>query len=157
MTWYEHLNRYWYDRQLNSPGGGVDDHAISVFEARYSVRLPLDIRLYFLHVNGMSTQGGHDVDDNGFSFLPLTDVRTVADFSASMGWKLETSVGRDTAFVFVDYLQWSCAYAFETASPHSGAIYLLGFQEPKIVAPSFSKFIELYLADDPLLYQSQPL
>ena len=155
MEWYELLNRYWRDRDLHSPIAGVDDSAISAFEARYSVRMPMELRLYFQRVNGMSTQGGHDVDDDGFSFLPLADVRSVANFATEMGWKIGADLGLDTAFVFVDYLQWSCAYAFETASPNSGAIYLLGFDKPKIVTPSLSKFVELYLADDPLLYQPQ--
>lgn len=152
MEWCELLESYWRDRDLLSTDHGVDENAISAFESRYSVRMPTEARLYFQRLNGMSMLGGHDVDDNGFSFLPLAAVRSVTDFSSTMGWKIESSVGGDTAFVFVDYLQWSWAYAFETASPNSGTIYLLGYKEPKIVAPSLSKFVSLYLIDDPLLY-----
>lgn len=155
MKWYELLERYWRGQGLVSPDRGADENTISAFESRYSVRMPMDVLLYFQHMNGMSTRGGHDVDKNGFSFLPLKNIRTVGDFSDAIGWKIQGDIGIDTAFVFVDYLQWTGAYAFETAAPKSGTIYLLGFKEPKYVAPSLSKFVELYLADDPLLYEPQ--
>jgi hypothetical protein len=153
MEWYENLEVRWRDYSLLSPTPGVDENAILGFESKYAIQLPLEVRLYFRHVNGMSTQGGHDVDKNGFSFLPLADVRSVAEFSVAMGWRIESGVGKDTAFVFVDYLQWSCAYAFETSSPSTGAIYLLGFEKPKLVALSLREFVDMYLTDDRLLYQ----
>ena len=153
MNWCELLNRRWQDLGLHSAGGAASEEAVLAFEDQHSIRLPTDMRLYFQLVNGMSMRGGHDVDDNGFSFLPLAKVRTVGAFSSEMGWTVGDGVGLETAFVFVDYLQWCCAYAFETASQNAGIIYLLGYEHPKIVAPSMSEFAAMYLADDPLLYQ----
>ncbi len=153
MEWYERIENRWREQSLLSAAPGVNENAILDFESKHAVLLPAEVRLYFRRLNGMSTQGGHDVDENGFSFLPLAAVRSVADFSAAMGWTIRDGVGKHTAFVFVDYLQWSCAYAFETASPNGGAIYLLGFAEPKLVAPSLRSFVDIYLADEPVLYQ----
>lgn len=154
MEWYKQLANRWSDESLLPQVQGVDEGALSDFEVRYSVRLPEEVRLYFQSLNGMSVRGGHDVDENGFSFLPLASVRSVAEFSAAMNWTVEGDISKDTAFVFVDYLQWSCAYAFETSTPHRGAIYLLGFAKPKLIAPSLKEFVGMYLADDPLLYQA---
>lgn len=152
MNWYELLNRRWHDLGLHSSDAGVGEEAISAFESRNSIQMPAELRLYFEHVNGMSMKGGHDVDDNGFSFLPLSLVESVASFSSKMGWKIGSGISHDAAFVFVDYLQWSCAYAFETMPQNSGAIYLLGYETPKLVASSMSEFAAMYLSDDPLLY-----
>jgi hypothetical protein len=153
MNWYELLNRRWHDLGLHSTDGGCDENVILAFESRNSIQIPAELRLYFQHVNGMSMRGGHDVDDNGFSFLPLAKVKTVGVFSSEMGWTVGDGVGLKTAFVFVDYLQWCGAYAFETASENAGAIYLLGDEKPKIAAHSMSEFAAMYLADDPLLYK----
>jgi hypothetical protein len=155
MKWYELLDRHWRSLGLQSEEGGANEGVIGAFESRFSILMPTELRLYFKHVNGMSMRGGHDVDDNGFSFLPLEKVQTVGAFSSEIGWTIGDGVGHKTAFVFVDYLQWCNAYAFETASQRAGAIYLLGNEEPKIVAPSMSEFAAMYLADDPLLCQSR--
>jgi hypothetical protein len=153
MEWYESIERRWREQSLLSAEPGLNENATSDFEAKHGVLLPAEVHLYFHLLNGMSTQAGHDVDENGFSFLPLSAVRSVADFSMEMGWTVRDGVGKHTAFVFVDYLQWSCAYAFETAGPNSGSIYLLGFDMPKLVAPSLREFVGIYLADEPVLYQ----
>ncbi len=153
MNWYELLNRRWRELDLHSTDEGCDEEAIWAFESRNSIRMPTELRLYFQHVNGMSMRGGHDVDDNGFSFLPLAMVESVALFSSRMRWEVGSGIGHATSFVFVDYLQWSCAYAFETKPENAGAIYLLGYETPKCVASSMSEFAAMYLADDPLLYQ----
>jgi hypothetical protein len=153
MNWHERLNRRWNDLGLQSTDGGCGEEAILAFETRNSIRMPAELRLYFQYVNGMSMRGGHDVDDNGFSFLPLAMAQSVAVFSSRMGWEIGVGVGPETPFVFVDYLQWSCAYAFETNPQNAGAIYLLGYATPKRVASSMSEFVAMYLADDPLLYQ----
>ena len=153
MNWYELLNRRWHDLGLHSTDGGCDEEAILAFESRNSIQTPTELRLYFQHVNGMSMRGGHDADDNGFSFLPLARVESVAIFSSRMGWEVGAGIGHETAFVFVDYLQWCGAYAFETNPQNAGTIYLLGYEKPKLVASSMREFAAMYLADDPLLYQ----
>jgi hypothetical protein len=107
-----------------------------------------------MHLNGMSVRGGHDVDDRGFSFLPIQALRSVREFSLSMGWKIADSAGAETAFVFVDYLHWSWAYAFEMLRSRAGEIYALGFDRPIVVASSLSESVDMYLSNDPRLYPS---
>jgi hypothetical protein len=137
-----------------SPKAGVDDLEINEFEQRFSVQMPSDLRLYFQRLNGMNTMPGHDFDEHGYGFLPLSAVRSVGAFTAALGWTIDNDrVGLSTAFVFIDYFQWSCAYAFETAADNRGAIYLLGYPKARVVAPSFSSFIEQYLVDDRSLFE----
>jgi hypothetical protein len=151
----ERLYKSWNERGLLAPLSKSTSEAIESFQSQNRVKLPEEFRRYFTHINGMSTRGGHDVDERGFSFLPIQALRSVADFSASMGWKSTRPLGGETAFVFVDYLHWSWAYAFETLPIRAGEIYVLGFDHPILLAPSLSKFVEMYLSNDPRLYPSQ--
>ena len=153
MPWHR-LKSYWRDQGVLSPVPGVDDIAIEEFERRYSVQMPSDLRLYFRQLNGMDTSAGHDFDEHGYGFLPLSGLRTVGAFTATMGWSVEKDqIGFGTAFVFINYFQWTCAYAVETAGKNAGAVYLLGYPKARIVASSFSNFVEQYLVDDPSLYE----
>lgn len=150
-NWCEQLRERWQSQGLASDRT-ANEAELSAFELTHSVRLPDDVRLYFEQLNGMSLRAGHDVDINGFSFLPLSAIQTVAEFSAAKGWVVEGEMQGETSFIFVDYLQWSCAYAFAANGPMRGSIYLLGFRDPKLVATSMRHFVELYLLDDPALY-----
>jgi len=116
--------------------------------------MPPQIRSYFQLWNGMNSQPGKDLDENGFRFMPLSEVRSVEEFVATMGWKIDrAALDPISAFVFIDYLQWCGAYAFESGSKSYGAIYLLGSPRPRIVAPSLERFIDLYLDDSMSIYQ----
>jgi hypothetical protein len=155
MEWYQRLAQTWQSHNLLLGVTPVTEESFQAFEDRFSVRIPSDVRRYFQCVNGTSILAGHDMDENGFRFLPLSEVQAVGDFAAEMGWKIDDEIlGHQTAFVFVDYLAWCGAYAFETASPNEGAVYLLGYPRQRIVAPTLAKFAELYLKDDDSIYRA---
>jgi hypothetical protein len=154
MEWLERLAEHWKQRGLLPMILPASDADIESFEHRYAVHMPLLVRSYFQLWNGMNSQPGKDLDENGFRFMPLAEVRPVGEFSTAMGWKIDpTAISFSTAFVFIDYLQWCGAYAFEAGSTNSGAIYLLGVPQPRIVASSLEHFIDSYLEDSRSIYQ----
>ena len=114
--------------------------------------MPLEFTEYFKCLNGMTSIDGNNADENGFSFLPLDKIQPVTLFSSEMNWRVDNRVDHDSTFVFIDYLQWCYAYAFETAPERSGIIYQLGAEVSKEVAPSLKRFVELYLLDDNRVY-----
>lgn len=154
MDWLGRLAEHWKQRGLLPIIQPASEADIESFERRYSVHMPLPIRSYFQSLNGMNSQPGKDLDENGFRFMPLAEVCSVGEFTAAMRWKIDPAIiGFSTAFVFIDYLQWCGAYAFESGSINGGAIYLLGVPQPRIIAPSFDHFVDLYLEDSMSIYQ----
>ena len=86
--------------------------------------------------------------------MALSELRSDRDFIDAMEWKLDPAgIDLSTAFVFIDYLQWCGAYAFESGSTNHGAIYLLGSPHATFVASSLEHFIDLYLDDSMRIYQ----
>jgi len=55
-------------------------------------------------------------------------------------------------FAFADYMQWSWAYAICLAPDQLGKILQFGTKFPRIVADSFSQFVDAYLTDSEQLY-----
>jgi hypothetical protein len=142
-------------RSLNlliAPGNSED--GVRDFEARNGVALPHDFRKYLLSVNGMVQAGGQDCDPNGFAFWPLARVKSVRMEYAKHSNPLPEVQDPDRYFVFVDYLQWCWAYAIRLGSRPSdgGQIIHVGKINPKVVAGSFTEFVDLYLRDAAELY-----
>lgn len=153
-SWLEALKAFWKEQGLFDQTVPPDSEDVSRFELKYSITLPLEIRHYFQFVNGMTLRPETGEDDHGFRFLPLSQVTCVGEFSGAMGWHIDDHrLSPKGSFVFVDYFQWSCAYAFEAGADANAPIYLLGYPQPEKVATSLEQFIELYLAGSPLLYK----
>jgi hypothetical protein len=68
------LRTYWSERGL-TPKPGVSAAELAAFEARYALRVPQEVRDYFLTVDGVL--GGRDGawDGDLIAFWPLTDVQ----------------------------------------------------------------------------------
>src|SRR6266581_8352384 len=134
---------------LGNPEGKVRE-----FESRNGVILPPDFREYFLSVDGMAQVGGHDCDPTGFAFWPLARVISVVRECAEHSLPLREFPDPDKHFVFADYLQWSWAYAIrlsEHVSDANQGIHVASLR-PKVVANSFTEFVDLYLRDARALY-----
>src|SRR5689334_1384706 len=71
------LRTYWSERGL-TPAPGVSAEDLAAFEARYGLRLPPEVRLYFTTVNGVL--GGRDGawDSDLIAFWPLADVQPLS-------------------------------------------------------------------------------
>jgi len=150
----ETLRAYWLSKGLVLPSGTTEQE-IRDFEGRYRVNLAGDFRDYFLQVDGMSTYWPNAQDKEGYSFWPLRKVKSVSDEATISGNSWRTFPEAGSLFLFADYLDWSWAYAIRLLSDplEGGRIFIIGKQETPIeVADSFSRFVELYLVDSPVLY-----
>jgi hypothetical protein len=143
---------HWADAGAQ-PAGGVTDEEIQAFEAKYSIRMPNDLRSYFLKVNGMRPDWHCDQDSNGFTFLPLAKLRCLGTLAYD-GSGAEADSPR--LFVFADYLtaSWEYAIGLWSREREDNPVFLIDSPN-KIVANSFSEFVDLYLIDSPKLYLPQ--
>jgi len=113
------------------------------FELRHGITLPASLKTILVQANGFPP-GCTDAD--GFRFLPIQEY--------DKGECPLATIPSRTAFVFVDYLQWSWAYVMELGSLRYGSVYLIGTRDgkPQLVSRSMDEFLEYYLADDGCLY-----
>lgn len=150
------LISHWKSQNLRiAPGNPVE--SVCEFESRNSVTLPADFRDYFLNVDGMVQSGGDDCDQGGFSFWPLARLRSVPEECAQHRLAAPGIESPDEYFVFADYLQWSWAYAIRlTSGPlEANPVIHVGTLRPRVVADSFSQFVDLYLRDAEELYPAR--
>jgi len=150
---HERLVRHWIDSGLKiSKGCSPSD--VQRFELENRVTLPEDFRLYFLNVNGMLPDAREDCDRNGFCFWPLSGVKSVVKELALHSSSIPGSAEDHVYFVFADYFQWSWAYAIRLLEVATGPnpVIHVGTLKPKVVADSFTQFVELYLLDAEQLY-----
>lgn len=124
------------------------------FESRFAVRLPGDLREYFLVAGGMDLAATNAPDDAGFSLWPLPDLTPAAQGLSARGVVGVSLSGLDGLFLFADYLGFSWAYAIDlqNTADRPNPVVLLGRETPVPIADSFSHFVDFYLADAPQLY-----
>jgi hypothetical protein len=137
------LADYWSSHAL-VPNRRATIEKLRIFESTNRVIFPDDFKEYLLQLDGLDYQG---VDHNGFSFMSLAQLREVKPSEYPPGFS-----GKGF-YVFADYLHWSWGYAVQLADEHTlGHVIHVGTLEPKLVATSFSAFIDLYIVDSPELY-----
>jgi SMI1 / KNR4 family (SUKH-1) len=140
----ERLTVLWRDAGLRVRPG-VEPAAIQAFQAKYHVTLPTDMREYFLTINGME-----DEFDPGLNrFWPLHMVKPVEDELTEIHKDRFAYPG---CFVFVDHCVWCFAWAVRLGkepSLVSGPVFQVtaGDTPGRQIAPSFTVFVEMYLAD----------
>jgi hypothetical protein len=151
MRSFEQVIQYWRSEGLTIPSG-VPEEALRLFETKYGVTLSEDFREYLSNVNGMAQKGGQDSDTNGFSFWPLNRIKIVPEECADSNVRTPELRDIGSFFVFADYLQWSWAYAIDLGGVRKGRILQFGTQVPRIVAASFTEFVDAYVRDSETLY-----
>lgn len=147
----DRLRGHWMQKGIKTRPG-VSPQQIESFESRYLVRLPLDLRGYYATVDGME-EG--ETDPDMFSFLPLKAVKSVSEELAQFGGIPDyRQITRSLAdphrwFVIVDYLIGSAVYATRlSANGEAAPVLWIGDSEhQRVVSPSFSEFLEVYLAN----------
>jgi hypothetical protein len=140
------LRELWAAQGMKLPSG-VAENQLRDFESRFSVRLPLDFRLYFLDTNGIGSRDQYDSDL--FCFWPLEEVVRCDDEFPDRFIEDQPAY-----FVFADHS--ICLHAYAIRLTSSGTepnpvIALVSDQRKystTIVARSFSEFAERYLADE---------
>ncbi len=147
----ETLRAHWLAEKIPI-GPGATDAEITEFEDRYSVRLPPEIKLYFVTLGGMSDW---HLDKRNFTFFPLRMVQSLSDFSGvPEGRPLPVNVDHpDKQFVIVDFLISSHIY-LTRLSPGGGCFPVTLYTEESNteVAPSFAAFLHLYLTNPDALF-----
>lgn len=137
---------------------GCPEEKLVRFEKEMGIQLPADMRSYFGIVDGMRPGSPGDQDPQGFSFWPLARVRWVPEELADRSPHSVGFPGSEDFYAFADYLDWSWAYAIRLSqSTGRNQVILIGKDEPELVAGSFGDFVDLYVVDSPLLYESPPL
>lgn len=133
---------------------GASPAAIREFELSYGVKLPADMRDYFLQFDGTGAHSPLDQDAKGFSFWQLAQVRPVKD--ELMARRIPPMEGMEQFFVFADFLTWLWAYAIrlDAGTSARNPIVLIDGEKSVPIADSFSEFVDLYVQNSESLYQS---
>ncbi|MGH7173720.1 MAG: SMI1/KNR4 family protein [Gemmataceae bacterium] len=141
---WQHLVDHWRGAGLfiRPP---VKLEAIKAFESKYSVILPSDMREYFLTVDGMEDE----LDPGLNRFWPLDMVKPVRE---ELSEQHKDRLAYPGCFVFVDHCIWCFAWAVRLGKDQavvSGPVTQVTADEVpgQQIAPSFTAFVEMYLAD----------
>lgn len=128
---------------------GVSNSAIAVFQAKYDVVLPVDVRDYFLAADGT----GDEMDDGLYRFWPLAEVKPVHEALADtehFSWSDRFSY--PDCFVFADHSIncWDYSLKLTDDPTQSAPVFRVTFDDPpgEPMASSFLEFMERY-ADNP--------
>jgi SMI1 / KNR4 family (SUKH-1) len=126
---------------------GATAAQIKRFESRYQVVLPPDLYEYFAAVDGM--EEGEYWDD--FTFLPLRAVKSIPEIIGqdSGGYEIMPILpDPERWFVVVDYMLWAALYAIRLSPVvEDSPVLWRGDYEHRIVAASFSAFLEAYMTN----------
>ncbi len=151
----QRIKEHWLSQNRNLVTQGVDEKEILSFESHYGVTMPLDMRDYFLQVNGMGSDCYSDQDKEGFSFYRLPGLKTIAETSKErqFNW-LKKLPEAESFFIFSDYLVWCWGYAIRLSRDvvDKNEVILLCCSNPVKIADSFTEFVELYFEDNKRLY-----
>ena len=120
----------------NLPPHGATVSDVNAFEQKYAVKIPNDMRTYFLELNG----NGGGMTGLMYAFSSLSELRKASDWG-------EGEITSPTCFVFADFAIDCWAYAIEMGSSDDGLnrIHLLGGRQAQVVAKSFTDFVSIYL------------
>ena len=110
------------------------------------MKLPADMRDFYSLVDGLEEE-----DSEHLRILPIEDVKSVAE-------ALDESTGLDVpakVFVFGEFLLRSHFYALDLSSADGRGqhIYIVGSNQPLLVAQSFREFLESYLDGSARLFR----
>jgi hypothetical protein len=144
------LEEYWYGGSSRWPsrrGPVATEEEVNAFETVHSIKVPDDLRAYFLRFNGV------EEDPDMFCFWPLSRLASVLSIS---GLSKATASLRevDRYYVFADYMIESYYYAIYLGDNPSvqHSVILPDFPKHPVIASNFSDFLELYLTDHPRIH-----
>ncbi len=139
---FSDLQRWW-----NHTGSGIVTEVtpatrIATLERRYDIILPGDFRRYL----SLSSPVGEAMDANFVTWWEFDRVRNIPDeYPHEVGSVISGQAGKH--LFFADFCIWCWAWAISCADDESyGKIVLVaGVGHDRIVAESFSDFVERYL------------
>jgi hypothetical protein len=124
---------------------------INTFEQRYGVVLPLDLRAYFMSVNGTAFGRFGMEDGDLLGFWHLDQVRTFAEELASDRSMQKVPPHATNVFAIADHSIWVYGFGIQlSADPAARTPVVASFGHPyHEVAASFTEFLQGYLRGDP--------
>jgi hypothetical protein len=143
MSVLQELKQHFIDDgvQINPP---VSVEELALFEQKYGVVLPVDLKDYFLLFNGT---GQGNFGESGYAFFSLEELEPICETSDLN--EEEKSI-YSNCFAFSDYMIWCWGYVVRLNSVAGDnpvfSIYLSSPSDLK-VANSFSEFVSIYLAN----------
>ena len=139
-----HVERHWkaQGRAHGPPATSLD---IAAFEARYDVRLPVDLRQYFLALNGSELGRNGPMDELLLSFWHLSEIRPLSEEAP----ELRVRDGEHW-FVIADHSTHVHAYVVRLSSDLGAQMPMAVLYNDVIihVAPSFGAFLTGYVRGD---------
>lgn len=139
----EKIKKLWEQENISN-SIVIEENEILSFQNKSNLFIPSDLAEYFKQLNGSNDE----YDKNFFRFYSFSDF-------TSLGGGLNTWNGSsdvinavgDFVFVFADYLFCMFSYAIKLYSNTSlnNEVLIICGDESKIIANSFSEFIDLYL------------
>lgn len=139
----EKIKKLWEQENISN-SIVIEENELLSFQNKNNLFIPSDLAEYFKQLNGSNDE----YDKNFFRFYSFSD------FTSSGGglntWNGSSDVINavgDFVFVFADYLFCMFSYAiklYSNASLNNEVLIICG-DESKIIANSFSEFIDLYL------------
>jgi hypothetical protein len=129
------LRTHWAASDLE-PAGPAMPSDVAAFEQRHNVRLPSDLREYFLTLNGGILGHGGSVDNDFISFWRLDQVESIVDSGVDRG-----------LFAFADWSIDAHVYAIALSSDAATPtpVYIVGGGRLIPAACSFADFVRGYL------------
>jgi TonB family protein len=149
----ERVDRHWAADDIPH-GPPVSAADIAEVEERYGVRLPAELREWFLGLNGMDSPA-YPMDEHGLAFHPLSGFRPLAEEAPSMA----DAPDAERLFVFADLLVWCSGYAvlLTAEAAETAPVFVVHAANCILpVATSFSAFLEGYLAGDEAVLFPEP-
>lgn len=126
---------------------------ISKFESKNCVRIPNDLKLFFKLLNG--TNG--EYDQRFFQFYSLDEFRPIASefkdwigLAPDYGNLINMLLDHHKFFVFANYQSYLFSYCIKLDKRQSeqNEVYILCGDEYKVIAGTFTEFLDLYISDD---------
>jgi len=148
---FNDLLKYWNSQRIAYVPAKLQE--VEAAESSLGTRFPDDFRRYLLEVNGT-----RDMDTNYFEFYPLDKLKKWTEVDPrflDIPDHAPDSFRPEDFLVFADYLQLCWGYAIRIDGEKRGEIIHWGMLSYSPICPSFSTFIELYLADDKRIYTIQ--
>lgn len=151
------LQEIWKESQLEAADLATNEDVLS-FQNRTNLVLPDDLQYYFKEINGTN----EEYDLNFFKFYSLTGFRNVKDELSEWGGVpdyrniVNTMAFHSSCYVFSDYtchLLTYCIRLYEGSSSRN-EVYVIAGDQFKLLANSFSAFLDLYSRNSEALYFS---
>jgi hypothetical protein len=138
------LREWWmYTGQTGTPAPNAQQ-AVQQLKQRYRLSLPADFEDYLLH-----TAPGKSLWDNGdINWWPPQEIISLPEGYEHRLSSDAIAGEADGYLLFADYLIWCWGWAVCcSGGPNHGKVALIGGDPDRIIADSFSEFVERYLHD----------